>query len=153
MTQENAGAGAVLGAASAVTGGMAGVAFGALKAADAVMDRVTQGFGGGGGTQKFHVEKDTVLQAGKVVHEQWILLSKAYDRCAGKLRIVTTDGKVTSDVVTAWNDRLVFNPDSYAKRIRAYMTVLESLSDQLKASAEQYGLSEDDIKATFKPKA
>ncbi|WP_394614975.1 hypothetical protein JNUCC0626_34825 [Lentzea sp. JNUCC 0626] len=154
MTQENAGAGAVLGAASAVTGGMAGVAFGALKAADAVMDRVTQGFGSGGGTQKFHVEKETVLQAGKVVHDQWLLLDKAYNDKAELLRIKSVgDDRVTADVVAAWNDRLVGNTDSYGNRIKAYIDALKSLSDQLKESAQQYGLSEEDITATFRAKA
>jgi uncharacterized protein YukE len=152
VTQENAGADAVLGAAAGAAGGVAGVAFSALKAANSVMDRVSESFAGGG-TQKFHVEKDTVLQAGKVVHDQWLILSDAYDRTANKLRILTTDGKVTSDVVTAWNDRLVFSEDSYAKRILAYMKVLESLSDQLKASAQQYGFTEDEIQTSFRLKA
>lgn len=153
MTQENAGADAVLGAAAGVAGGAVAGAVSALKAANSVMDRVSESFSGGGGTQKFHVEKDTVLQAGKVIHDQWLILSEAYDRTASKLRIMSMDGKVTSDVVNAWNDRLVFNDDSYANRIQAYMKVLESLSDQLRVSAEQYGHTEDDIKATFKPKA
>ena len=152
MTQENAGADAVLGAAAGAAGGVAGVAFTALKAANSVMDRVSESFAGGG-TQKFHVEKDTVLQAGKIVHEQMLILHEAYLRIAPKLRIVTMDGKVTSDVVTAWNDRLLFSDDSYGKRIEAYVKVLESLSEQLKASAEQYGFSEDEIQTTFSLKA
>lgn len=93
------------------------------------------------------------MQAGKVVHDQWLLLSDAYDRTVTKLRIVSMDGKVTSDVVNAWNDRLVFSDDSYAKRIQAYMKALESLSDQLKVSAQQYGFTEDEIQTTFRPKS
>ncbi|MFJ8960434.1 hypothetical protein ACIRG5_13705 [Lentzea sp. NPDC102401] len=151
MTQENAGADAVLGAAAGAAGGVAGVAFSALKAASSVMDRVSESFAGGG-TQKFHVEKDTVLQAGKVVHEQMMILNRAYRHIAPKLRIVTMDGQVTSDVVTAWNDRLLFSDDSYGKRIEAYVKVLENLSEQLKASAEQYGFSEEEIQATFRLK-
>lgn len=151
MTQENAGADAVLGAAAGAAGGVMAGAVSALKAANSVMDRVSEGLAGGG-TQKFHVDKDTVLQAGKVVHDQWVLLTQAYERTAPKLRIVTMDGKVTSDVVNAWNDRLLFHDDSYANRIHAYMKVLEGLSDQLKASAEQYGFTDEEIKATFRPK-
>ncbi|SMD07644.1 hypothetical protein [Lentzea albidocapillata] len=150
MTQENAGADAVLGAAAGLAGGVMAGAVSAFKAASSVMDRISESVAGGG-TQKFHVEKDTVMQAGKVVHDQMLILNEAYARTAYKLRIVTTDGKVTSDVVTAWNDRLVFSDDSYANRIQAYMKVLEGLSDQLKASAQQYGFTDEEIKTTFRP--
>lgn len=149
MTQENAGAVDAALSAAALTGVLGGAAS-AMVAANSVMDRISAGLGGG--TQKFHVEKDTVLQAGKVVHEQWIHLTEQYEAIVPKLRITTKDGEVTSDVVEAWNDRLLFHEDSYANRILAYIKVLEKLSDQLKASAVQYGLSEDAIKASFKPK-
>jgi len=149
VTQENAGADAVLGAGAGLAGGAVAGAVSAFKAASSIMDRISSG----PSTQQFHVDKDTVMQAGKVIHDQWLLLSEAYDRTVTKLRIVTMDGKVTSDVVNAWNDRLVFHDDSYAKRIQAYMKALESLSDQLQASAQQYGFTEDEIKTTFRPKA
>ncbi len=148
MTQENVGADAVLGAAAGLAGGAVAGAVSAFKAASAVMDRLSAG----PSTQKFHVDKDTVLQAGKVVHDQWMLLKEAYSRTLPKLRIVTMDGKVTSDVVNAWNDRLLFHDDSYARRISDYMKALENLSDQLKVSAEQYGYTDEEIQATFKPK-
>ena len=149
MTQENAGADAVLGAAAGLAGGAVAGAVATFKAASSIMDRISSG----PSTQQFHVDKDTVMQAGRVIHDQWLLLSEAYDRTITKLRIVTMDGKVTSDVVNAWNDRLVFHDDSYAERIQAYMKALENLSDQLKASAQQYGFSEDEITTTFRPKA
>jgi hypothetical protein len=149
VTQESAGADAVLGAAAGLAGGAIAGAVSAFKAASAVMDSLSSG----PSTQQFHVDKDTVMQAGKVVHDQWLLLSDAYDRTVTKLRIVSMDGKVTSDVVNAWNDRLVFSDDSYAKRIQAYMKALESLSDQLKVSAQQYGFTEDEIQTTFRPKS
>ncbi|MFD9705023.1 hypothetical protein [Lentzea sp. NPDC059081] len=149
MTQENAGADAVLGAAAGLAGGAVAGAVSAFAAASAVMDRLSSG----PSTQKFHVEKDTVMQAGKVINDQWLLLNEAYIRITPKLRIVTMDGKVTSDVVNAWNDRLLFHDDSYASRIQAYMKSLESLSDQLRESAKQYGFTEEEIQATFKPKA
>ncbi|MGW6443955.1 hypothetical protein [Lentzea sp. NPDC055074] len=153
MAQENVGADAVLGAAAGAAGGVAGVAFSALKAANSVMDRVSESFAGGG-TQKFRVEKDTVLQAGKVVHDQWRLLDDEYKDKAELLRIRTASGdKVTADVVEAWNDRLVINDDSYGNRIKAYIDALKNLSDQLKASAQQYGFTDEEISATFGPKS
>ncbi|WP_439662202.1 hypothetical protein ACSHWB_12515 [Lentzea sp. HUAS TT2] len=130
---------------------MAG-AVSAFKAASSVMDRVAENFGGGG-TQKFHVEKDTVLRAGRVVHDQMRMLEDQYLDKVELLRIRAVGGdKVTTDVVEAWNDRLVFNEDSYANRISAYIEALKSLSDQLKVSAQQYGFSEEEISSSFRPK-
>lgn len=150
MTQESAGADAVLGAAAGLAGGAVAGAVTAFKAATSIMDRISSS--AGPSTQQFHVDKDTVLKAGKVIHDQMILLTQALEKTLPKLRIITMDGKVTSDVVTAWNDRLLFHEDSYANRIRAYIKTLENLSDQLKVSAEQYGFTDEDIKATFRPK-
>jgi hypothetical protein len=152
VTQENAGADAVLGAAAGLAGGAMAGAVSALKAANSVMDRVSGGVGGGA-AQKFHVDKDTVLKAGKVIHDQWLQLDQAYRDVVPMLRITFRGDEVTADVVEAWNDRLVGErDDSYAKRIELYKDALKSLSDQLKASAEQYGLSEEDIKTTFRSK-
>ncbi|WP_112276702.1 hypothetical protein [Lentzea terrae] len=152
MTQENAGADAVLGAAAGLAGGAIGGAVSAFKAATSIMDRVAQA--AGPSTQQFHVDKDTVLKAGKVIHDQWLMLEQAYLNVVPKLRINFNGDQVTADVVQAWNDRLVGErDDSYAARIGQYKDALKHLSDQLKASAEQYGLSDDDIKATFRPKA
>lgn len=153
MTQENAGADAVLGAAAGLAGGAMAGAVSALKAANSVMDRVSGGMAGGG-TQQFHVEKDTVLKAGKVIYDQWKLLANEYQDKVELLRIRTVGGdKVTTDVVEAWNSRLVFHDDSYGNRISAYIEALKSLSDQLKTSAQQYGFTEEEITATFGPKA
>ncbi|MEU0877700.1 hypothetical protein ABZ345_03800 [Lentzea sp. NPDC005914] len=145
MTQENAGADAVLGAAAGLAGGAVAGAVATFKAASSLMDRISSG----PSTQQFHVEKDTVLKAGKVIHDQLDLLEKAYKRNVPKLRIPSNDGEVTDDVVKAWNDRLVFHEDSYANRITLYMETLRSLSDQLKTSAQQYGFTEDEVTAVF----
>ena len=148
VTQENAGADAVLGAAAGLAGGAIAGAVGAFKAASSVLDRMSMG----PSNQQFHVEKDTVLKAGTVIHDQWKLLEDAYTTLAPALLISTAGGVVTSDVVEAWNDRLVNHGDSYANRILRYMQVLESLSNQLKSSAQQYGFTDDEISSAFKPK-
>ncbi|MFD5824580.1 hypothetical protein [Lentzea sp. NPDC060358] len=148
MTQENAGADAVLGAAAGLAGGALAGAVGAFQAASAVMDKLSAG----PSTQQFHVEKDTVLKAGKVIHDQLLLLKDALGRTSAKLRIVSMDGKVTSDVVNAWNDRLVFSEDSYVNRIQQYMKALEGLSDQLRESAKQYGYTDEEIMNSFRLK-
>ncbi|PWK90442.1 hypothetical protein C8D88_101458 [Lentzea atacamensis] len=150
MTQESAGADAVLGAAAGLAGGALAGAVATFKAASSIMDRISSG----PSTQKFHVEKDTVLKAGKIICDQWMLLEREYRDKVELLRIRTVGGdKVTTDVVEAWNDRLVFHDDSYGNRISAYITALKSLSDQLRTSAQQYGFTEEEITATFGPKA
>jgi hypothetical protein len=150
VTQENAGADAVLGAAAGLAGGAIAGAVATFKAASSIMDRISAG----PSTQNFHVDKDTVLKAGKIIHDQWDLLDGQYQDKVELLRIRTMGGdQVTADVVEAWNDRLVINKDSYGNRIKAYVDALKSLSDQLRASAEQYGLTDEEITATFGPKA
>ncbi|MET8758183.1 hypothetical protein [Lentzea sp. NPDC004782] len=145
MTQENAGADAVLGAAAGLAGGAVAGAVATFKAASSIMDRISSG----PSTQHFHVDKDTVLKAGKVIHDQLGLLEGAYTKNVPKLRIPSSEDQVTDDVVKAWNDRLVFHEDSYANRITLYMEKLRNLSDQLKASAQQYGFTDDEVKAVF----
>lgn len=117
----------------------------AFKAASSMMDRLTAG----SSSQQFNVDKDTVLKAGKVIHDQLDLLEKAYKDNVPKLRIPGSDDKVSEDVVNAWNDRLVYHDDSYANRITLYMEKLRSLSEQLKSSAQQYGYTEDEVQAVF----
>ena len=148
MTQENAGADAVLGVAAGVAGGAIAGAVATFKAASSFMDRLSSG----PSTQQFHVDKDTVLKAGKVIHDQWLMLDEVYGDNADKLRIKSSGDKITADVVEAWNDRLVFHEDSYANRIKLYLDSLKSLSDQLKASAQQYGYTDEEVMATFRPK-
>ncbi|WP_434452202.1 hypothetical protein [Lentzea sp. E54] len=148
MTQENAGADAVLGAAAGLAGGAVAGAVATFKAASSLMDRISSG----PSTQQFRVDKDTVLKAGTVIHDQWKELERAYKKHVPLLRIPTSDDQVTADVVEAWNDRLVYHTDSYAERIKRYMETLENLSDQLKASAQQYGFNEEEISAAFRPK-
>ncbi|MEV6712393.1 hypothetical protein AB0M48_10145 [Lentzea sp. NPDC051208] len=145
MTQESAGADAALSAVAGVAGGAVAGAAMAFKAASSMIDRLTAG----PSSQQFNVDKDTVLKAGRVIHDQLDLLERAYKRNVPKLRIPGSDDKVSEDVVNAWNDRLVYHEDSYANRITLYMEKLRSLSEQLQSSAQQYGYTEDEIQAVF----
>lgn len=152
MTQENAGADAVLGAAAGLAGGAVAGAVATFKAASSIMDKISSG----PSTQKFEVNKDNVLQASKVIMDQ-------AERLRDELRVRVYDlripvdahaaDKVSSDIVEAWNDRLVDNRDSYAARVDGYIKSLNGLAKQLRASAEQYGFTEEEITTTFGPKA
>ncbi|ANZ37299.1 hypothetical protein BBK82_15765 [Lentzea guizhouensis] len=152
MTQENAGADAVLGAAATLAaGGAIGAAVGAFKVASAALDRMSSA-----GPQQFEVNEKTVLDAGRLIQDQAKALNDALNMHMFGLRIPAdahAADRVSADIVEAWNDRLVDNPDSYANRVLDYIKNLNGLGEQLKAAAEQYKLSEEDITATFGPKA
>lgn len=151
MTQENAGADAVLGAVAGVAGGAIGAAVGLLGKATAFMDSLS-----GPSTQKFEVNKDNVLKAGQIIHDQAERLSRALNDASDVLLIPSTsrsDGDVGADIAAAWNSRLMGHDDTYAGRVKGYIKSLEGLSAQLREAAQQYGLSEEDITATFGPVA
>ncbi|MCG8924516.1 hypothetical protein [Lentzea sp. CC55] len=151
MTQENAGADAVLGAAAGVAGGAIAGAVTALRAANSVMDRVSDNLAGGG-TQKFEVNKDNILQAGKIIQDQASVLSRALERATENLKIKAgegAEGKVGADIAAAWNSRLVGGSDTYAGRVDSYVASLDALSSQLREAAKQYGFTEDEITSTF----
>lgn len=150
MTQENAGAGAVLGAAAAL-GGPIGAAVGLLGRATAALDSL-----GGQSTQKFEVNRDNILKAGLIIQDQAEKLRTALEDAKEVLRIPASpgsDGRVGADIAKAWNSRLMGHDDTYAGRVQSYINNLEGLSAQLREAAKQYGLSEDDITATFGPAA
>lgn len=151
MTQENAGADAVLGAAAGLAGGAIGAAVGLLGQATAFLGSLS-----GPSTQKFEVNKDNVLQAGKIIQDQAAVLRRKLDRSYRDLRI-PLDARgadpVSADIVNAWNDRLVDNQDSYAERVNAYISALDGLATQLKASAQQYGFTEEEVTTAFGSKA
>ena len=96
------------------------------------------------------VNHDTVLQAGKIISDQWQQLHqitgpKLYDLLVSKIG----DDKVSAAATQAWNEVLSINQDSYAKRIQQYIDGLKALSDQLRTAAHQYGYTEEQITAAF----
>jgi hypothetical protein len=152
VTQENAGTDAVLGAAATMAGGAIGAAVGAFKAASSFLD----GLSAGPSTQKFEVNEKNVLDAGRLIQDQARALNDALNMHMFGLRIPAdahAADRVSADIVEAWNDRLIDNPDSYANRVLDYIKNLNNLGEQLKTAAQQYELSEEEITATFGPKA
>lgn len=139
MVEENGLLGAVAG-----VGGAIGRAVGDMFAAEKHLNDTLAGSPGPGA--KFQVNKDTVLQAAKVIQEQLVDLRRSYGRAVRNLRI-ETDGmdEINADIADAWNDRLVQHPESYAMRIDEYIRSLDGLVEQLRGAAKQYGLTEDEI--------
>jgi hypothetical protein len=96
------------------------------------------------------VDHDTVLQAGKIIHDQWqhlndVTLAKLQNFQLG----VLGEDLVSLAATDEWSKILVTNDDSYTKRIAQYVDGLQKLANQLKTAAQQYGFTEDEIKAAF----
>ncbi|GAB2825694.1 hypothetical protein [Lentzea nigeriaca] len=148
MTQENAGADAVLGAAAGLAGGAVAGAVATFKAASSFMDRLTSA----PSTQKFEVNKDNILKAGKIIQDQASVLSRALEHATEDLKIkadARAEGKVGADIAAAWNSRLVGGKDTYAGRVDSYVASLDALATQLREAAKQYGFTEEEITTTF----
>jgi len=143
VAQDNTVGDALLGAVASV-GGAVGQAIGDLFRAD---DQLGSTPASG---QHFKVNKDTVLASGKIINDQIVILTKAYDKAYEKLR-VNLEGadEVNASIAGAWNSRLVDAPDSYAKRVTQYIVSLTNLVEQLRTSAEQYGFDDDEISTSL----
>ena len=145
MTEENAAAGALLGAVAGV-GGVVGAAVGALHAAEGTLDKM---FGAAQvSSQKFTVNRDTVLQAGKIIGDESLKLHDALGDAVDKLRVHVNDS-VNRQIASAWNERLVDGTESYARRVQQYIDSLDKLVEQLREAAKQYGFTEEEVGASF----
>lgn len=139
VVEENGLLGAVAG-----VGGAIGRAVGDMFAAEKHLNDTLANSPGPGA--KFQVNKDTVLQAAKVIQTQMETLDSAYNGAARQLRIVV-DGldEINADVADAWNDRLIDHDESYGRRIEDYLLSLSKLVEQLRGAATQYGFTEEEI--------
>jgi hypothetical protein len=96
------------------------------------------------------VNHDTVLQVGKVIHDQWQQLTDITVPKMAFMKVGVLGEDLVSQAATAeWAKILVSNDDSYAKRIQQYIDGLGKLADNLKAAAYQYGFTEEEITAAF----
>jgi hypothetical protein len=142
-------ANALLGAAASA-GGAVGAAVSSLFAAEGFLGNM---FGATeASTQSFEVDRDSVLQSGKIIKD-------ASDKLAEKLILVASNLKVKADddvnnaIAMAWNSRLVNGDESYAGRVRQYVTSLTGLVEQLRVAAEQYGFTDEEVVAALGPKS
>lgn len=96
------------------------------------------------------VNKDNVLQVrATILHAVDDADAKLKDTIDGMRMEPCGQDPVSIEAAAAWNARLVDAPDSYAKRLTAYIDSLHNLCDQLKDTAKQYGYTEDDITNAF----
>lgn len=145
MAEDNATAGAILGAVGGL-GGVMGAVVGAVRVAEDALGKM---FGDAqASSQKFEVKKETILQSGKIIRDQAEALLVKLGTAQGKLW-VNVDGEINQKIAAAWNSRLVVGEESYAGRVRQYIDSLNSLSEQLRDAATQYGFTDDEVKAAF----
>jgi hypothetical protein len=96
------------------------------------------------------VDHDTVLQVGKIIHDQWQHLNDVTIPKVTLIQVGVLGEDLVSQAATAeWSKILYSNDDSYAKRIHQYIDGLGKLADNLKAAAYQYGFTEEEITAAF----
>jgi hypothetical protein len=96
------------------------------------------------------VNHDTVLQVGKIIHDQYEQLSRITQAKLFQLKVNSIgEDKVSQAATKAWNEVLVTNGDSYQNRINQYIEGLGKLADNLRTAAQQYGYTEDQITAAF----
>ncbi|GAA0649219.1 hypothetical protein GCM10010174_85830 [Kutzneria viridogrisea] len=127
-----------------------------LASIDSVVGSAFDPFGGaanafaGVSGGKLTVNHDTVLQAGKVIQDQVDQLRNLVVPKVSRLQLGRfAEDFISLDVADEWNKLLDKNPDSYKNRILQYVDSLQKLADQLKTAAQQYGYTEDQIKAAF----
>ncbi|GAA2666806.1 MULTISPECIES: hypothetical protein [Actinosynnema] len=130
--------------AGGAVGGAATAFFAANKRLGEIMDTAA-----GAGSQKFEVNKDNILKAVQIISTQLDSLTRKFGSSKSGLmiRAVGDADPITVSVVTAWNNNLVLDDDSYAKRVQQYIESLSDLLDQLRAAAQEYGFTEEQIKS------
>ncbi|MFJ6670705.1 hypothetical protein ACIQMJ_06300 [Actinosynnema sp. NPDC091369] len=139
--------------AVAAAGGAVGKAVGAMFAAEKQLSDTLAARPASG--QKFEVNKDTVLQAGKVIRDQADALAKKLRTSERNLLVDLPAGSdpVNTSIAAAWNSRLTSGEDSYAGRVEQYIASLDDLVEQLRGVAAQYGFTEDEVTSAFGAKS
>lgn len=124
-------------------GTVSAIAGAAFDAARAIM-------GGGPAGGQFVVNHDNVLAAAKIIQTQVDALSERTMHAANDLVISGPgDDIVSTKVAEAWNERLVWDDDSYTARVQDYVAGLTNLVNQLIETAKNYGYNENDITAAL----
>lgn len=141
-------ANALLGAAASA-GGAVGAAVSSLFAAEGFLGNM---FGATeASTQGFKVDRDSVLQAGKIITDEIDKIQAKLSKVTGELQVNAED-EVGKAIAQAWNSRLVKGDESYAGRVRLYLASLGDLVEQLRVAAEKYGFTDEEVVAALGPK-
>jgi ribosomal protein L10 len=97
------------------------------------------------------VNQSNVLQAAKIVNDVLNNEGRDIQQNLALLSVAPPAGDVVSvQAAQQWNARLVTDPDSYANRVNEYLQSLQTVADNLRTTALQYGYTEDQIADAFK---
>jgi hypothetical protein len=137
-----------LAAAGAGIGGAVGLAVGMIATAEKALADLGSSVGS---AQKFEVDKETVLQAGKIISDQATKLFDDLTNAKDNLRIklASSSDEVNQSIAHAWNSRLIEADNSYGSRVQQYVESLDALAQQLRTAAKNYGYTDEEISQFF----
>jgi hypothetical protein len=96
------------------------------------------------------VDRESVLRAARIIQD---VLDTHGEQVQRKLQALTiaapADDPVSTESARAWNDLLVNDADSFANRVREYLTGLQNLVVNLTETARAYGYTDDEITAVM----
>lgn len=96
------------------------------------------------------INKDNVLQAAAIIQNMLDNEGHRVTDALSKLRVSPPGADLISvRAAEMWNQRLMSDPDSYANRVGQYLVNLQTLVDNLRTSAKQYGYTDTQIAAAF----
>ena len=97
------------------------------------------------------VNQANVLQAAKIINDVLNNEGRDIQQNLARLSVAPPASDVVSvQAAQQWNARLVTDPDSYANRVNEYLQSLQTVADNLRTTAQQYGYTEDQIADAFK---
>jgi ribosomal protein L10 len=97
------------------------------------------------------VNKDNVLQAAQIINDVLNNEGRDIQQNLARLAIAPPAQDVVSmQAAQQWNARLVSDPDSYANRVNQYLQSLQQVADNLRATALNYGYTEQQVADAFK---
>jgi ribosomal protein L10 len=97
------------------------------------------------------VNQSNVLQAAKIINDVLNNEGRNVQQNLARLSVAPPAQDVVSvQAAEQWNARLVTDPDSYANRVNEYLQSLQTVADNLRATAAQYGYTEQQIADAFK---
>jgi hypothetical protein len=103
-------------------------------------------------TQNIIVNHDNVLKAARIIQDALDNEGNQILAELDQVKFVAPGHDVVSEqAAKAWNARVVTDPDSYANQIRGYLDNLQTLAGNLATAAKQYGYTDDQIAAAFRP--
>lgn len=105
----------------------------------------------GGPGQAITVSPENVLQVRRIIGQAAEDARSKLQHLQRDLRVrPAADDDISKAAATAWNHNLSSAPDSHYQRLVSYVLQVERLGQQLEQTARQYGLTDEEIAASFR---